>query len=299
MKIESCDSVSPTANSHGPQPLLLGQSKSLGSILLAQGKLNPITLAEVIRVQEREGCRLGEAALRLSLISEEDLHEALCRQYDLPTAMPIGLADELIAMHEPYHPSTEELRVLRTRLELGWRQSGEKRRILAVLSPGRGEGRSYLAANLAVLFAQLGERTLLIDADFRQPRQHRIFGISDRFGLSTVLAGRAEAGAAVKVPGISKLVVLPAGMPPPNPLEQLSRPSLNGLFEACLRDFSVVLIDTASAMAFPDALSVGVHAGNALVVARQGHTRLADTQQLITDLKKSQVRVVGTVMNAC
>lgn len=295
MKIESCENVSSTSGFRTP---LLGQSNSLGAILLAQGKLTPTMLAEVIKVQEREGCRIGEAALRLSLISEMDLHNALCRQYDLPTAQPVGLADELIAVHEPHHPCTEELRVLRTRLELGWRQSGSKRRILAVTSPGRGEGRSYLAANLAVLFAQLGERTLLIDADFRQPRQHQIFGISDHFGLSTVLAGRAEPGAAVTVPGISKLVVLPAGMPPPNPLEQLSRPALGGLFEACLRDFSVILVDTASATAFPDALSVGVHAGSALVVARRGHTGLAETQRWVSDLKRSQVRVVGTVINA-
>ena len=67
----------------------------------------------------------------------------------------------------------------------------ERQEALAVVSPGAGEGRSWITANLAVLFAQMGKRTVLVDADLRRPRQHRIFGMSARAGLSTVLAGRA------------------------------------------------------------------------------------------------------------
>ena len=82
---------------------------------------------------------------------------------------------------------------------------------LAVVSPGSGEGRSYITANLAVLFSQLGKRTLLIDADLRRPRQHRIFGLPGRIGLSGVLAGRAGAEAVCEIKPLPGLSVLPAG----------------------------------------------------------------------------------------
>ena len=79
-----------------------------------------------------------------------------------------------------------------------------------------------------MVFSQLGERTLLIDADFRAPRQQSIFNVPDRFGLSSLLSGRADLSAALPVPGLTGLSVLPAGPLPPNPLELLSRPQLRG-----------------------------------------------------------------------
>src|SRR6185503_6302746 len=124
---------------------------------------------------------------------------------------------------------------------------GAGRRTLAITSPGAREGRSFIAANLAVVFAQLGQRTLLIDADFRAPRQQAIFNISDRFGLSSVLSGRADLSAAVPVSGLTGLSVLPAGPLPPNPLELLSRPSFAALLGKAQAEYDVILIDTPPA----------------------------------------------------
>ena len=94
------------------------------------------------------------------------------------------------------------------------------------MSPGSGEGRSYITANLAVLFSQMGKRTLVIDADLRKPRQHRIFGLPGKIGLSALLAGRAGAEVMCDIPQLPGLTVLPAGVLPPNPQELLSRPRL-------------------------------------------------------------------------
>ncbi|MDD5250386.1 MAG: chain length determinant protein tyrosine kinase EpsG [Rhodocyclaceae bacterium] len=273
---------------------------SLGAILVASGKITARDAVRVMELQQREGWRFGEAAVRLRLISERDLVQALNRQYDLPELLPEndGASAELVTAYQQYHPRTEELRALRTQLLIRWfRRPGVERHVLAVVSPGNGEGRSYVAANLAVLFSQLGERTLLIDADLRNPRQHRIFNVPDRVGLGAVLAGRAGTEAAVPIPGLHNLMLLPAGAPPPNPLELLSRPALPALFTEYLADFDVILVDTAPALRYSDAQTVSFRAGSAVVLAHRNHTRVADTNRVVRDFSNSGTRVVGTVIN--
>jgi chain length determinant protein tyrosine kinase EpsG len=274
---------------------------SLGAILIDSGKIGAADTARIMDLQKREGWRFGEAALRLKLISETDLISALHNQYGVPMLLPGDgkLGPELVAAHEPYHRRTEELRALRTQLLIRWyRRPSAENHMLAVISPGSGDGRSYVAANLAVLFAQLGERTLLIDADLRKPRQHLIFNVPDRVGLSSVLTGRAGADAAVAIPGLNNLMLLPAGAPPPNPLELLSRQSLPALLGEYGNDFDVILIDTPPAIRYTDAQTIGYRAGNSLVLARKDHTRLADTARIVRELDDGGTRVVGTVINS-
>ena len=179
-----------------------------------------------------------------------------------------------------------------------WSNAEVRHRVLAIASPGSGEGRSYVAANLAVVFSQLGERTLLIDADLRAPRQHRIFDVPDRIGLSAVLSGRADRGAVVPVPKFGTLSLLPAGAPPPNPQELLSRQALATLLEECRTEFDVILFDTPPAKRYADAQSIAFRAGSVMVLARKDHTRLADTTGVIRELSDTGARIVGTVLNA-
>jgi len=208
------------------------------------------------------------------------------------------LAAELVVAREPFHPCAEELRALRTQLVIRWDRAGVRAPRLAIVSPGAREGRSYLAANLAVAFAQLGERTLLIDADLRAPRQHAIFGVAGERGLAAVLAGRAGRDALVALPDFGSLSLLPAGAPPHNPQELLSRPALASLLHELRPDFDVVLLDTPAARACADAQSIAYRAGHALVLARRHRTRLADAAAVIRDLGATGTQVVGTVCNA-
>ena len=106
---------------------------------------------------------------------------------------------------------------------LRWFDRAEERQVLTIVGAERGEGRSYLAANLAIVFSQLGERTLLVDADLREPRQHYLFHLENQIGFSTLLAGRSREEAIVRIPDLAGLSVLPAGPTPPNPLELLNR----------------------------------------------------------------------------
>ncbi len=274
--------------------------RRIGSLLAEAGKLGAKDIERVMELQQKEGLRFGEAAHRLGLITEDDLHCALANQYDFPRLLPGNerINSELVVANDPFHPRAEELWALRTQLLIRWSNREARNRALAIVSPGSREGRSYVAANLAVVFSQLGERTLLIDADLRAPRQHRLFNIPDRIGLSAVLSGRADRGAVVPVPEFGTLSVLPAGAPPPNPQELLSRHALSVLLNELGTEFDVILLDTPPAKLYADAQSVAFRAGSVMLLARKDHTRVADTTSVIRELGDTGVRVIGTVFNA-
>lgn len=284
----------------GANRVLVGDDRHIGTILIKNGKLKPADIERIIELHHRSSLRFGEAARRLGLLTDDDLQFALSRQYDLPQLLLSneGPSEELVTAHLPRHPRTEEIRGLRTQLLLRWLDPVAARRVLAIISPGNGDGRSYIAANLAVVFSQLGLRTLLIDADLRKPRQHRIFNISDRIGLSGVLAGRADSEAVVPVPGFPKLSLLPAGAPPPNPQELLSRPMLDSLLDELTGKFDLILLDTSAGKVFSDAKSVAFRAKSALVLSRKNHTRVGEIDSMLRELKDTGTSVVGTVINA-
>jgi chain length determinant protein tyrosine kinase EpsG len=278
------------------------QDSRLGKILIAEGKLDEAGVDRVVKLQRAEGLRFGEAAVRLALITIDDLHHAVARQFDYPYLIPgegAGISEELVVAYAPHHPRAEELRSLRTQLLVRWHNAGIRQRMLAIVSPGPREGRSYVAANLAVVLSQLGERTLLIDGDLRSPRQHRIFNTSGSIGLSSILAGRADRRAVVRVPGFDALALLPAGARPPNPQELLLRPAFGTLIEDLAADFDNILFDTPPAMACADAQILALRAGSAIVLTRKNRTRLADATSVIRDLNDTGIGIIGTLFNAC
>jgi len=274
--------------------------RPIGAILMDEGKLTPSDAEQVLKRQRELGWRFGEAAIELNLITDTDLREALAKQYEFPYLVggPEGVAKELIAAWDPFHPMVEELRAVRTQLLIRWFNPQAGRRTLVIASPGAREGRSFVAANLAVVFSQLGHRTLLVDADFRAPRQQSIFNIADRFGLSSVLSGRADLSAAVPVAGITGLAVLPCGPVPPNPLELLSRGSFPALLGKAQAEYDVILIDTPPASEYADAQSIAFRAGDVLLLSRRNHTRVDDTERAVRELSDASARVVGTLMNS-
>jgi len=189
------------------------------------------------------------------------------------------------------------LRALRSQLMLRWFDAQAERKTLAIVSPGGGEGRSFIAANLAIVFSQLGERTLLIDADLRTPSQHELFKLGNGAGLSGLLAGRANTDAVISVPGLIGLSVLPAGAVPPNPQELLGRQLFGDTLRTLSRDFDVVIIDTPAASDYADAQTVAVRAGAALIVARKDQTSLPDFTELAHRLQQSGAALVGSVLS--
>jgi len=272
--------------------------RSIGAILVDSGKLTIDQAERILRTQKDEKLRFGDAAVKLGLLRPEDIQFALARQYDYPYLIKGGgeIADELIAAYQPFSPQVEALRALRSQLMLRWFTGEAGRKSLAVASPGRGEGRSWLVANLAVVFSQLGERTLVIDADLRNPRQHALFKLENRSGLSHILSNRGEVNAVQRIGSFRDLSVLPAGPIPPNPQELLGRSLFARFLEEVGHEFDVVIIDTPAAAECADAHGVAVNSGGALLLARKHETSFTDLAALSDDLRGVGVRVVGSVL---
>jgi protein-tyrosine kinase len=277
-----------------------GTGRHIGAILMDEGKLTASDAEQVLQRQRELGWRFGEAAIELNLITDSDLRQALAKQYEFPYLVsgPDGVSKELIAAWDPFHPVVEELRAVRTQLLIRWYNPEAGRRILAITSPNAREGRSFVAANLAVVFSQLGQRTLLIDADFRAPRQQSIFNIADRFGLSSALSGRSDLSAAAPVSGLTGLSVMPSGPVPPNPLELLSRGTFAALLGKAQSEYDVILIDTPPVTEYADAQAITYRASDALLVSRKDQTRMDATERAVRELSDASARIVGTLMNA-
>jgi len=274
--------------------------RSIGAILVDDGKLRVEDAEKVLLLQKEQGLRFGEAALKLGLVSDADLRYALSKQHDFSYLAPgqNHLAQELVAAYEPFGRPVEELRILRTQLLLRWFSAEAGRKMVAIVSPGSGEGRSYLAANLAIIFSQLGEHTLLIDADLRAPRQHRFFNLSDRSGLSSILSGRGDYSAITPVSALPGLSVLTAGAAPPNPQELLRRPTFSNLLREAQARFDIVILDTPAGTAYADAQMIAAHAGGAVVLARKDHTRLREIRDMTNGFGHAGVKIIGTVITA-
>jgi protein-tyrosine kinase len=275
------------------------RSRAFGAILVEQVRLNPAYAEEIQRFAGANGLRFGDAAIRLKLLTQEDIDFALAQQYNYPILArggANGVSDDVVAGYMPQNDRVEPLRVLRSQLTHRWfDDAGHK--ALAVTSPGRGEGRSWLAANLATVFAQIGERTLLIDADMRHPRQHTLFNLNNSVGLSSLLTGRAGKEAASRIHPQLRLFVLPAGILPPNPQELLGRPVFDLVIERFTDQFDVIIIDTPPAAETADAQIVAKRVGGAIMLARRGVTRQAQLAAATQSLVQTGVNVVGSVFN--
>jgi chain length determinant protein tyrosine kinase EpsG len=274
-------------------------AQPIGALLVQSGALASGDVQRVLDYQKKAGLLFGEAGVAMGLLEEEDVKRALAIQFGHAYLSPdSGLASELVTATDPDSAAVEHLRVLRSQLMLRWFENDARQAALAIVSPGSGEGRSYIAANLAVLFSQLGKRTLLIDADLRKPRQHEIFGLTGSVGLSTVLSGRAGWEAVHEVKSLPGLWVLPAGAVPPNPQELLSRPGFARLVQALRASYEVILIDTPAGAVWADAGTIAARAGAALMLACRDATSVPRVAHFADDLRQFGVTVVGAVLNS-
>jgi len=274
-------------------------NRSIGAILVDSGKLSPENAERILRLQRERGLRFGDAAIQLGLLTQSDIDQALSRQFDYPYLLKgeSKVSEKVVAAYNPFSKQVEALRALRSQLMVRWFDIDGKHKALSIVSPASGEGRSFIASNLAVVFSQLGERTLLIDADMRNPRQHELFNMGNRTGLSTILSGRGEGGEVFRVPSFLDLSVLPAGPLPPNPAELLGRPLFGVFLDDMRREFDVILIDTPAAADYADAQMVCARAHGAVLTVHKHITRLAAAGELCSGLSQLGVGVVGSVLS--
>jgi protein-tyrosine kinase len=272
--------------------------RPIGELLAEAGRLTEHDIRRVIALQRKKGVRFGEAARSLGLVNDDDIQRALARQFNYTYIRrgESGLNPMLVSAYQPFGLPAETFRILRSQLALRWFDHGRK--TLAIGAARGGAGASTLAANLAVSFAQLGERTLLLDANFRRPTQHALFGISAEVGLADVLIGRCTVDkAVVTIAQLNGLAVLCAGPVPPNPHELLSSRGLRYLVDLAQECFDVVIFDTPPALEYADAPMIAARAGGYLLVARRNLTRMADVEAAKARLAPAGATILGAVIN--
>ncbi len=270
----------------------------IGELLAEAGRVTEHDIKRVIVVQRRKGLRFGEAARSLGLVSDDDVQQALARQFNYAYLRrgESSLHPMLVSAYQPFSIASESFRMLRSQLMLRWFNRGHK--ILAVGGPRSGAGASTLVANLAISFSQLGERTLLLDANFRRPAQHSLFGLSAEVGLADVLLGRSSVEKAiVSIAQLNGLAVLCAGPMPPNPHELLSSRALQYLLDLAREIYDVVILDTPPVLGYADAQMIAARANGYLLVTRRHRTRLNDVSAVQERLAPTGATLLGAVVN--
>lgn len=273
--------------------------RSIGDIIRDARNLSAAEVEQVLSYQREKGVRFGEAAIALGLATNDDVLSALAQQFHYPLAAADkrNVNPELVSLNQPFSVQAEAFRAIRSQISMRTDPTRTTRTALAVVSPATRDGKTYVAANLAIAMAQLGGRVLLVDADLRGPRQHEVFGLSNNAGLSTILSGRSESQVIQQVEVIPNLFVLPGGPLPPNPAELVERPAFGLLMRELCTKFDQVVVDTPAAQYGADAAVISARCGSALVLARKNASRVVGLQELVAHLQGSAVEVTGALVN--
>jgi receptor protein-tyrosine kinase len=294
--------------------------------LIAELGLTDLAVEKIYEVMASMNITFADAATRLGLLGPDDFEEAAAKvqkaanaHADFVDEEETGLIEtairrisldrrvvqrqgervkpgpKLILAHDPENQRSERLRALRTELLL-LHEAGQGANMVAVVSAGSGEGRSQLSAELAISFAQLGRRTLLVDADMRKPQQHILFGSTNQYGLSQAIAHN-EKPFFHPVLGLPLMHLLTAGPVPPNPLELLSDGRFSNLLSDWRSAYEFVVLDTPPVSQCADGLAIATMAARVLVLSRAQHTTYKHTRELLRRLATTQSKLLGAVIN--
>ncbi len=272
----------------------------IGERLVAAGVVLPEQAEQVARAQRGSQQRFGETAVALGFASQEAVDAVLASQFNFSVAAPGAsqLDPSLITARGQRDRASELVRSLRTNLShvlADW--PGEATPAVTVASLTAGVGRRLIASNLAIASAQAGVRTLLIDADLRNPALQALFNAPDRAGLSTLLAGRQSSPKTQAIEAIPGLCFLPAGPIPPNPAELLGKletvlPMLRAETGAAL-----ILINAPPLDAAEDLYVIAAAAPAVLMVTRRHYTLARPLAAAAARLRLAGATIIGSVLN--
>jgi len=292
----------------------------LHDALIAMGRLTPEDVVRIDEAMRTMGLGFGDAAIELGLLTPEDLEEATHAVHQLLPKATDGIFEgavrkrsfnrnlpvkyvrmvkpgpSLILAHHPDNTYSEQIRALRTELLLlnGPLRSGI---MIVILSPCRGEGRTQLCAELAIAFSQLGQLTLLVDADLRRPRVHALFESANTLGLGQALAS-GSVPEILSVENLPHLSVLIAGPSVPNPLELLTSGHFQRQLSDLRKQYSTIIIDTPPITEFADGLAIASFAEQVVIVGRSGSTPHKNMKEMLRRMGGTQSRIVGAVINS-
>lgn len=201
----------------------------------------------------------------------------------------------LVAYHRPRSRVSEAYRAVRTGIYFG--AAGRQQSIIQVTSPHPGDGKSTLSTNLAVSIAQSGKRVLLIDADLRRPRVHKLFNLSSRTGMTSAINGSSTVDEALHETVVDGLWVMPCGPRPDNPAEVLTSPKFKDLLEELRRKFDFVIVDTPPLLAVTDPCAVAPRVDGVILTLRVGPRTRSSAIRATEMLDAIGANLLGVVVN--
>ena len=208
---------------------------------------------------------------------------------------------ELITFRNPKSPISETFRTLRTNIQ--FMNINRKLKSILITSTLPGEGKSWVASNLAITFAQAEKKVILIDADMRKGRQYSIFGISPRPGLANYLAASdknadlIDMEKYVQKTEIDGLYVISAGNVPPNPSELLITPQMQRLLDRLSTQFDIIIVDAPPCELVTDAVILSRMVDSTVIVTAHKFTKKASLQKTIKSIKNVGGKIAGVVLN--
>lgn len=201
----------------------------------------------------------------------------------------------IVTVKDPKAPIAEAYRTLRTNIQFS--SFDKKIQTIMLTSSGPGEGKSTTCSNLAVVMAESGASTILIDCDERKPRLHKIFLVSNEKGLSDVLAGKVEFEEAVKESPVKNLKLLTSGTRPPNPSELLASKKMENFLESLKDKFEYIIIDTPPVVAVTDAQLLSRYADGCILVVASSQVQREAAVRAKELLLKVNANMLGIVLN--
>jgi capsular exopolysaccharide synthesis family protein len=302
------------------QRMFLGVDEAIRDALIERFALSADAIERIGDIARDAGIEFAEAAVRDGVVTAVDVADVLqsmdaqaspeqpeiietalrkmssSRSLALPRKGHATAGAQITLAHDSDNPRGEQMRALRTQLLLLSAQS-RKATSLALLSACAGEGRSLLAAELAVAFSQLGKSTLLVDADLRRPTQHLLFNANTAFGLARMLAF-GESAELFSVERLPYLTLLLAGPLVPNPSELLSGERAEQLMYDWSRRYEFVIIDTPPLSKYADGLMLATLAGQVVMISRANKTPRRDIREILRRLEGTRSSIIGAIINS-
>jgi len=235
----------------------------------------------------KKGGRHGYYRSRYSGQDDEELSEE-----DLAKIKDI----ELINYIMPRFSISEDYRTVRTSIMLSYADTPPK--TIAFTSSLPQEGKTTTVVNMAVAFAQLEKNVLIVDADLRRPRLHRIFNLKNANGISSYLTGRAEIADVIHKTTVDRISLIPSGPIPPNPSELLNSRKMKTMLQGLEKGFDIILIDTPPILAVIDPVIVASIADAVVLIVQSGKTKDKPLISAVEALRKSKARIIGAVFNS-
>ncbi|EOH91959.1 CpsD/CapB family tyrosine-protein kinase [Enterococcus villorum] len=208
-----------------------------------------------------------------------------------------SIRKNLITISDKTSPITERYRTIRTNIQYSF-PYGEKLHTLVVTSPGVGEGKSTTTANLAVVYANFGQKVLIIDADMRKPTLDKIFSLEKQVGLSTLLGTNIHAEECIQESLEKNLFVMTSGPKPPNPAELLGSKRLEEVINELKISYDIILFDTPPLTAVTDAQILASKVDATVMVVSEKLTKKTNFQTAKHLLELVNANVLGVVYNA-